>query len=93
MISLFVQRGQLPAHLAGWKRIGIAGHDDVYAIDPDGQTIAWSGDGYVFTLLADAPAATVDQAIAALPRGGQPGFWGRLGRGFRRLATMANPFR
>jgi sigma-E factor negative regulatory protein RseB len=92
VISLFVQRGQLPAHLAGWKRTAIAGHD-VYAIDPDGQTIAWSGDGYVFTLLADAPAATVDQAIAALPRGGQPGFWGRLGRGFRRLATMANPFR
>ncbi len=92
VISLFVQRGQLPAHLAGWKRIAIAGHD-VYAIDPDDQTIAWSGDGYVFTLLADAPAATVDQTIAALPRGGQRGFWGRLGHGFRRLATLANPFR
>jgi sigma-E factor negative regulatory protein RseB len=92
VISLFVQRGRLPAHLAGWTPVAIAGHD-AYAIDPDDQTIAWSGDGYVFTLLADAPAATVDQAIAMLPRGGQPGFWGRLGRGFRRLATLANPFR
>jgi sigma-E factor negative regulatory protein RseB len=92
VISLFVQRGQLPAHLAGWTAVAIAGHD-VYATGPDDQTIAWSGDGYVFTLLADAPAATVDQAIAMLPRGGQPGFWGRLGRGFRRLATLVNPFR
>lgn len=92
VISLFVQRGQLPAQLPGWQRIAIAGHN-AYAIDPDDQTIAWSGDGYVFTLLADAPAATVDQAIAALPQGSEPGFWGRLGRGFRRLVSSANPFR
>jgi sigma-E factor negative regulatory protein RseB len=92
VISLFVQRGQLPAQLPGWQRIAIAGHN-AYAIDPDDQTIAWSGDGYVFTLLADAPAATVDQAIAALPQGSEPGFWGRLGRGFRRLVSWANPFR
>jgi sigma-E factor negative regulatory protein RseB len=92
VISLFVQRGQLPAQLPGWQRIAIAGHN-AYAIDPDDQTIAWSGDGYVFTLLADAPAATVDQAIAALPKGTEPGFWGRLGRGFDRLAHWANPFR
>jgi sigma-E factor negative regulatory protein RseB len=92
VISLFVQRGQLPAHMPGWQRIAIAGHN-AYAVDPDDQTIAWSGDGYVFTLLADAPAATVDQAIAALPEGSEPGFWGRLGRGFDRLAHWANPFR
>jgi sigma-E factor negative regulatory protein RseB len=92
VISLFVQRGQLPAQLPGWQRIAIAGHN-AYSIDPDDQTLAWSGDGYVFTLLADAPAASVDQAIAALPQGSEPGFWGRLGRGFRRLASLANPFR
>jgi sigma-E factor negative regulatory protein RseB len=92
VISLFVQRGQLPAQLPGWQRIAISGHN-AYSIDPDDQTIAWSGDGYVFTLLSDAPAATVDQVIAALPQGSEPGFWGRLGRGFRRLAQLANPFR
>ena len=91
VISLFVQRGQLPAQMPGWQRIAIAGHK-AYAIDPDDQTIAWSGDGYVFTLLADAPSAIVDQAIAALPEGSEPGFWGRLGRGFKRLASWANPF-
>jgi sigma-E factor negative regulatory protein RseB len=92
VISLFVQRGQLPVKMPGWQRIAIAGHK-AYAVDPDDQTIAWSGEGYVFTLLADAPAATVDQAIAALPQGSEPGFWGRLGRGFQRLAHWANPFR
>jgi sigma-E factor negative regulatory protein RseB len=92
VISLFVQRGQLPARMPGWQRVAIAGHN-AYAVDPDDQTIAWSGDGYVFTLLADAPSATVDQAVAALPEGSQPGFWGRLGRGFDRLAHWANPFR
>jgi sigma-E factor negative regulatory protein RseB len=92
VISLFVQRGQLPAQMPGWQRIAIAGHK-AYAVDPDDQTIAWSGDGYVFTLLSDAPPATVDLAIAALPQGSAPGFWDRLGRGFQRLASWANPFR
>jgi len=92
VISLFVQRGVLPGQLAGWQRIAVSGHV-AYAVDPTDQAIAWSGDGYVFTLLADAPTATVDRAIAALPHDGQPGFWDRLGRGFRRLASWANPFR
>lgn len=92
VISLFVQRGRLSPRMPGWRPIAIAGHD-AYAVDPDDQTIAWSSGGYVFTLLADAPAATVHQAIAALPQGGEPGLLGRLARGFRRLASWANPFR
>jgi sigma-E factor negative regulatory protein RseB len=92
VISLFVQHGQLPSQLTGWQQIAIAGHN-AYAVNPDDQTIAWSANGYVFTLLADAPPATVNQAIAALPHGSQTSFWDRLGRGFRRLAHWANPFR
>lgn len=92
VISLFVQRGQLPGQVPGWQRIAIAGRD-AYAVDPDGQAITWSGGGFVFTLLADAPAIAVNQAMAALPQGSQPGFWARLARGFRRLASWANPFR
>jgi hypothetical protein len=42
--------------------------------------------------VADAPAGTVAQVIGALPHDGPPGFWARLGRGFRRLVTLANPF-
>jgi sigma-E factor negative regulatory protein RseB len=92
VVSLFVQRGALPTTLAGWQRIAVAGHDAL-ASEPDEQTIAWSGDGYVFTVVSDAPAATVDQVIDALPHVGSPGFLTRLGRGFKRLASWANPFR
>ena len=91
VISLFVQRGRLSSRMPGWRPIAIAGHD-AYTVDPDDQTVAWSGDGYVFTLLADAPATTVDHAIAALPQSGEPGLLGRLARGFGRLASWANPF-
>ncbi len=92
VISLFVQRGALPAHMAGWQRIAVAGHD-AYASDSDNQTIAWSSDGYVITVVADAPSATVDQVVAALAHGESQDFWTRIGRGFRRLVSWANPFR
>jgi sigma-E factor negative regulatory protein RseB len=91
VISLFVQRGDLPAVLTGWQRVKISGHD-VFAGHADDTTIAWSGGGYVFTMIADAPGATVDRAIAALPHSDQSGLWTRLGRGLRRLASWADPF-
>lgn len=91
VISLFVQRGALPAHMAGWQRIAVAGHD-AYASDSDDQTVAWSSDGYVITVVADAPSATVDSVVAALAHGQSQDFWTRIGRGFRRLASWANPF-
>jgi sigma-E factor negative regulatory protein RseB len=91
VISLFVQRGHLPAALPGWKRIAIAGHD-AYTVDPAGQAVAWSADGYVYTVVADAPATSVDQAVDSLPHRDSPDFWTRLARGFRRLASWADPF-
>jgi sigma-E factor negative regulatory protein RseB len=92
VISLFVQRGVLPSMEQGWRRVTLGDHD-VYALDPDDQTITWVGDGYVFTMIAQAPSDTVDRALSALPHSSEPGFWGRLERGFRRLASWANPFR
>jgi sigma-E factor negative regulatory protein RseB len=92
VISLFVQRGQLPADMTGWKRVAIGGQA-AYTIDPDEQTVVWSGNGYVFTMIADAPAETVDHVVAALPHSSSSGFWDRLERGFRRLASWVNPFR
>jgi hypothetical protein len=44
--------------------------------------------------MADAPAATLDKAVGTLPyTAPPPGFWGRLSRGFGRLASWVNPFR
>jgi sigma-E factor negative regulatory protein RseB len=92
VVSLFVQRGVLPRAMPGWREEAVLGHT-VYSTDPDGRSLVWSADGFVYTLIADAPTATVDRVVASLPHLGQPGFWGRIGRGLGRLASWADPFR
>lgn len=96
VVSVFLQRGELPARLpGGWRAVTARGRE-VYAIEPGGQSLAWSAGGYVVTVISDAPAGTVDQAVASLatrPAGPRPGFWPRMGRGFRRLLSWVNPLR
>lgn len=92
VVSLFVQRGQLADGLPGWHRVTTAGHT-VFAIDPDERSLTWSAGGFVYTVIADAPPATVRQVVATLPYGGHPGFWARMARGFKRLVSWADPFR
>ena len=91
LVSLFVQRGQLPQVLRGWHTV-TAGGRTVLAVDADERSLAWSARGFVYTVIADAPAATVGVVVAALPHEDQPGFWERMSRGFRRLVSWANPF-
>ncbi len=93
VISLFLQRGHLPPAMNGWQQVAVRGQP-VYAADPDQRSVAWSARGFVYTMIADAPAQTVDEAVSALPHAGQAGgFFGRMDRGFRRLASWLNPFR
>jgi sigma-E factor negative regulatory protein RseB len=92
VVSLFEQRGNLAAKLAGWQKITVAGHA-VYVAQPDQRSLTWSSRGMVYTVLADAPAQTVDDVIGALPHDKPPGFWKRMSRGFSRLASWVNPFR
>jgi sigma-E factor negative regulatory protein RseB len=92
VVSLFEQRGNLAAKLAGWQTITVAGHE-VYAAEPDQRSLTWSSRGMVYTVIADAPAQTVDAVIGALPHDRPPGFWKRMSRGFARLASWVNPFR
>jgi len=92
VISLFLQRGHLPARLSGWSRVAVRGQQ-VLAADPDQRSVAWSARGYVFTLIADAPETTVDQVVGTLPHADPPGFVGRMRRGMARLASWLNPFR
>lgn len=91
VVSLFVQRGELARSMPGWRQIGVAGR--TVSIGPDQRTLAWSGSGFVYTVIADAPMATVSQVVAALPAGRQPGFWERIARGLRRLVSWLNPLR
>jgi sigma-E factor negative regulatory protein RseB len=90
-VSIFVQRGDLAPKLAGYQKITLDGRD-VYADQPDHHSVTWAGQGFVFTVMADAPSATLDQAVDALPYDAPRGFWGRLSNGFTRLARLANPF-
>jgi sigma-E factor negative regulatory protein RseB len=92
VLSLFVQHGVLPAQMPGWRPVSVQGHP-AYAAGSGNRSLAWSAGGYEFTLIADAPGATVSDAVAALPRQGGPGFWRRLSRGFGRMISWANPFR
>lgn len=93
VISVFVQRGMLPRSLPGWRHFSARDGSQVYAIDPDDRNLVWSAGGFVYTMISDAPPAVVDQAILRLPHNSPVGFWARMGRGFKRLATWADPFR
>jgi sigma-E factor negative regulatory protein RseB len=90
VISVFVQRGELGRPMPGWRQIRMRGQT-VYSIDPDSRSFAWSSGGFVYTVVADAPAAVVRQVVAAMPNPTRPGFWQRLAIGFRRLASGLNP--
>jgi sigma-E factor negative regulatory protein RseB len=92
VISVFLQRGELPRSLPGWQRLTARGNK-VYATDPDDRSLAWSSRGFVYTVISDAPTAAIDQAVMRLPHDSPAGFWERMSRGFRRMVSWANPFR
>ena len=91
VVSVFEQRGDLAAELAGWPRTTVDGHV-IYVAEPDQRCFTWSSHGMVYTVLADAPTQTVNAVVGALPHDSPPGFWKRLSRGFVRLASWVNPF-
>ena len=93
-VSLFEQRGRLDAANLDGYRLQEQGGRAVYVQDGMPQRVVWSARGTVFTLVADAPASTVDQVVAALPHDPieDGGRWHRLGRGFERVASWFNPF-
>ncbi len=91
VISVFEQRGNLAAGLAGWRRTTVDGHV-IFIAEPDQRSLAWSSRGMVYTVMADAPADTVDAVVGVLPHDRPPGFWKRLSRGMVRLASWVNPF-
>ena len=92
VVSVFLQRGQLPGAPPGWQKFVVHGRS-VYSADPDRRSLTWSAHGFVYTVIAEAPPATVDQVVDALPHDSGSGFWGRLARGLRRLGSWVNPFR
>jgi len=90
VVSVFVQRGYLPASLSGWSQIALEGHR-VYANDPDDLCFAWSAGGFVYTLIAAAPQQTVGQVVVALPHDDGPGWLSRMKHGVHRLLSWIVP--
>jgi sigma-E factor negative regulatory protein RseB len=88
VVSLFVERGTLASNMAGWREVDVAGQQAFVS----GHSVTWSGLGFVYTMIADAPPQTVRQVVGELPRSGSPGVLSRLGRGFTRLAHVIDPF-
>jgi sigma-E factor negative regulatory protein RseB len=91
VVSLFLQRGNLAPKIAGWQKVTLEGRI-FYAGEPDASSLTWSARGFVYTVLAEAPPQTVGAVVHTLPHDTPPGFWGRLHRGFARLASWVNPF-
>jgi sigma-E factor negative regulatory protein RseB len=90
LVSVFVQRGHLPPRMAGWSEVILRGRE-VYVDDSAGQGIAWSARGFVYTVVAAAPAQTVGRVVAALPYQSGPGLMARLSRGLHRLLSWLSP--
>jgi sigma-E factor negative regulatory protein RseB len=89
VVSLFVQRGTLAPKPAGWQQVSVLGHQ-VYVA---GQSVTWSGGGFVYTMLADAPPQVVSTVVASMPQETTPGVIQRIKRGLERLGAVLNPFR
>jgi sigma-E factor negative regulatory protein RseB len=92
VVSLFVQRGELARAMPGWRQVTVGGRA-VYSDDPDQRSLTWSAAGFVYTLIGDAPTTTVSRVVTTMPGTTRPGFWARMARGFRRLASWLNPLR
>jgi sigma-E factor negative regulatory protein RseB len=90
VVSVFVQRGHLPARLSGWSQVAMEGHK-VFADDPDDLCFAWSAGGFVYTLIAAAPQQTVGQVVVALPHDDGPGWLSRMRHGLHRLLSWMSP--
>lgn len=94
VISVFMQRGELPPSLPGWRAARLAG-EPVYLTPPNAlgeRGIAWSASGLVYTVIADAPAATVTQIVGQLPHDRDSDLWQRVDRGLVRMGSWLNPF-
>lgn len=98
-VSVFTQRGKLdtehsPVSGNGYVGTGTGGnsvttqHDTIFGGDTGQYQSMWQADGFVFTVLADAPAGLASTAVTALPEPGGAGFWTRVQRGLARLGIL-----
>ena len=92
--SVFEQRGHLDVERLEGYRATRLGSATVYVDDGMPQRFVWSAEGTVYTLIADAPAETVEQVVAALPHASEDnGVVPRIRRGMDRAISWFSPNR
>jgi sigma-E factor negative regulatory protein RseB len=91
VVSVFTQRGEIEGALPGWHIATVHG-EQVYSDGPDDRSLAWSADGLVYTVLADAPPDAVQRIVIELPHQQRVGFWQRVSRGLGRMGSWLDPF-
>ncbi|MFL1380642.1 transcriptional regulator [Nocardiopsis protaetiae] len=92
-VSVFSQRGKLDEDTVhgGSAGTGTGGtgvtpqHDTIFGGRYHGM---WQADGFVYTVLADAPTDLTASAVTALPGPDDSGFWARVHRGLSRLGLL-----
>ncbi len=98
-VSVFTQRGKLGTEHPSTLRNGYAGtgaggsgvttgHDTIFGGDVGQYESVWQANGFVYTVLADAPADLASSAVTALPGPEDSGFWARVLRGLSRLGLL-----
>lgn len=99
-ISVFSQRGKLGEAHPSTDRNGYAGtatggegvtrgHETIFGGGMGQYQSMWQADGFVYTVLADAPAGLASSAVTALPGPEESsGFWPRVRRGLSRLGLV-----
>lgn len=94
-VSVFVQRGTLDEEkLHGFAAREVDG-GVVYSNTGPPARFIWSVGDRVVTVVADAPAETIDAVLTAMPPrepDSESGFLARVGKGAERLASWLNPF-
>jgi sigma-E factor negative regulatory protein RseB len=94
VVSVFIQRGELPGALPGWSPARVSGLP-VYRAQSASlgeRGLVWSAGGFVYTVIADAPPDTVADVVSELPHDHNVGIWQRVIRGLKRIASWFDPF-
>jgi len=93
-LSLFVQRGEMPATTTGVVRRVAGGV--VWEAAGEPERVVWAAEGCTWTLVADVAPSLVDEVLLALPHTShqvtEDGLAPRVWRGMARVGAWLNPF-
>jgi len=92
-LSLFAQRGRLDEAVPGGFKRRQVGDTAVYLRCGLYRELSWAGSGMVYTLVTDAPDATVTTVVESLPTvAADTGVLARMSKGIRRVGSWVDPF-